>query len=356
MRIIASGYTDGYMVGLKGKTGNKGITLFDFDEKSGSLTTLSSNDASENPSFLSMSENGVLAACEKIKTCSVEGYLWDEDGKSLKKAGALSVQGTAMCHVMAWPGRKFASVSNYMTGDFAVVSLENGICPKDLVKLEPHFGVGFDSKFRQEAPHVHSTMVSPSGNYLLVADLGLDQVFVYKINCDTGDVELAPEASQLHTPPGEGPRHMAFSPDGKFYYLVTEMGCKLFCYSWDEENASFTHLQTQPLLPDDFEGFNLSADIHISSDGKFVYASNRGADSIAVFARDLKNGELSLVTHFKLDGAGPRNFCIAEDSKYLAAACQNSGDLLLYAVGDDGVPEKLLARAEMPQISFCGII
>lgn len=353
--IITSGYTDGYIVGLDGKTGNRGICVYDYNDETYELKLISENADSENPSFLHYGKKGVIAACEKVGVCHVEGYRWNT-GMRLEKAGSVAVPGTAMCHLTVWPGEKFASASNYMTGDFAVIRLEDGIRPIGLLGHYEHHGVGYDSLSRQEGPHVHSTVVSPGGNYLLVADLGLDQVFVYKLVNNDGVLEPALENSQLHTPPGEGPRHMTFSRDGKYFYLVTELGCKVFAYSWDEENGTFAHIQTLSLLPEGFEGENLSADIHISADGRFLYASNRGADDIAVFLRDSKSGLLKLLAHHKLDGQGPRNFCLDDQMKFIAVACQNSGELLIYELGKDGIPGKLLAQTEAPQISFCGIM
>lgn len=354
-KIITSGYTDGYILGLDGKTGNRGICVYDYNDETHELKLVSENAGSENPSFLHYGEKGVIAACEKVGTCHVEGYRWNGDGR-LKKVGSVAVPGSAMCHLTVWPGETFASASNYMTGDLTVIRLEDGFRPVELLGHYEHHGVGYDSTSRQEGPHVHSTVVSPSGHYLLAADLGLDQVFVYKLAKNDGVLELATEAFQLHTPPGEGPRHMTFSGDGKFFYLVTEMGCKVFAYSWDEENGAFAYLQTLPLLPEGFEGKNLSADIHISADGRFLYASNRGADSIVVFLRDSKSGLLKLLAHHQLDGQAPRNFCLDDKMKFIAVACQNSGSLLIYELGNDGIPGKLLAQSEVPQISFCGIM
>lgn len=350
-RIVASGYTDGYIVGLEGKTGNPGLALYDFDTEKNTLTLAASSDESENPSFLHPGKDGLTVVCERVAACYVEGYRFLPEG-GLEKTGSVAVPGTAMCHITLWPGGKFASVSNYMTGDFAVIRMD-GSRPLELVSLHKHQGVGFDSAFRQEGPHVHSTAVSPGGGYLMAADLGLDQVFVYKIDTDTGAVELAPESAQLHTPPGTGPRHMAFSPDGRHLYLVTEMGCRLFAYAWDETGARFTPLQEYPLLPEGFEGINLSADIHLSPDGSRVYASNRGADDIVVFARDGGSGLLTPFARHKLDGRGPRSFCLDDSMAYLAAACQSSGELLVCALEADGRPGALLARAAVPQVSFC---
>ncbi len=350
-RIIASGYTDGYIVGLEGRTGNRGISVYEFDTETNALTLVGDTDRSENPSFLHLGESGITVVCERADTCYVEGYRFLPEG-GLEKNGSVAVPGTAMCHIALWPGGRFASVSNYMTGSFAVIRMD-GSRPVELVSLTRHSGVGFLSDGRQEGPHVHQTQVSPGGGYLLAADLGLDQVFVYKIDTKTGAVELLPESAQLHTPPGTGPRHMAFSPDGRHMYLVTEMGCRLYAYSWDETAPRFTLLQEISLLPEGFDGLNLSADIHLSPDGSRVYASNRGADDIAVFARDGRSGLCVPFSRRKLDGRGPRNFCLEASMNYLAAACQSSGELLIYSLEPDGGIGPLLARAPSPQASFC---
>ncbi len=354
VKLMVSGYTDGGILGLPGKTGGKGIEVFSFEPENGALRLLSQNGGSENPSFLACTPQGVLAVCEQVGTCFLDGYRWTEGGRRLEKGAGVAVPGTAMCHVTVWPGGKYASVSNYMTGDLAVIELADGWRPARIAEHRQHTGVGYDQAFRQEGPHIHSTLVSPGGAWLLAADLGLDRIFVYRIDPKTG--RLTDGDTQLRVPEGEGPRHMAFSPDGRFLYLVTEMGSRVFAFAWKETEGRASFLQALPLLPEDFAGANLAADIHLSWDGRFLYASNRGADDIVAFAREQDSGRLRRIARHRLDGAGPRSFCLDPKGRFFAAACQGSGELLVYAMGEGGVPGRLLARAAVPQVSFCTTI
>ncbi len=347
-RLYASGYTDARILGGRGATGNPGIRVYDVGTD-GRLSLVSEQGASENPSFLAVLPGRVLAACEQIGTGHVDGYV--KSGGELKRAASLPVPGTSMCHICIWPDGRFASVSNYTTGELAVVALENGL-PKALVCMVRHRGVGFDKGGRQEGPHVHSTAVGPDGEYLYAADLGLDRVFVYRIDRATGKLRRAPAALQIRTDPGQGPRHFCFSPDGRFLYVDTEMGGRVYTYEKDAETGAFRQIRNLSVLPEGFAGANTTADVRLSPNGRVLYVSNRGADTIACLSRDAESGQLSPLCDFRLDGAGPRNFALDRAGRRMAVACQSSGDLLLYAVGENGVPAGLLAREKIPQISF----
>ena len=375
--LLASGYTDGYILGTDGKTGNPGITALVYEPGQKELKVIHENGGSENPSFLDVADGFLLAACEQVGTCHVESYrlsgcitdalngcitdaLTGNGVISLEKTGSLAVPGTAMCHVRFWPGRQYASVSNYMSGDLAVIRLDEECQPAEIACMIHHEGVGFDSTGRQEGPHVHSTILSPGGKYLLAADLGLDEISIYEIAGTKGipqqkDLFLQ-DHGKIQTPPGMGPRHMAFSPDGKFLYLVTELGWKLYTYAWDEAAGAAQFVSEDTLVPEGCPPENLSADIHLGEGGSLIYASNRGRNDIVVFRRDPVSGAPSLVGSYPVAGDGPRNFAVSEEKRLMAVACQHSGDLLLYALDEEGLPGDLLASAKIPEVSWCGFL
>jgi 6-phosphogluconolactonase len=201
---------------------------------------------------------------------------------------------------------------------------------------------------RQEAPHVHSAILAPGGSLALVADLGIDQVKLYDLDMEKGT--LAPHAvPALELKPGTGPRHMAFSPDGRFLYVVGELLSTVTVYQYDSAAQTFQEVETQPLLPADFKGQNTSADIHLTPNGKFLYASNRGHNSLAVFTVDPSSGKLSLVDHTLTQGKTPRNFAIDPTGAYLLVANQDSGSIVTFKI--DPASGKLEAAGKTTEVA-----
>ncbi len=302
------------------------IHILAFDRESGSLTMVCEDQQSENASFLSAYGETLLAVNEMTGKGCIDRYHFDPSLPGLIRTARLQVEGSALCHLHRWPASGYFSAANYMCGDFVVCRIEKNAL--QLVQQVRHSGIGADWKGRQEGPHVHSTLTTPDGKRLLAADLGLDQIFVYRIDPESGRVVLDREENQIKFPGGEGPRHMAFSADGRFLLAVTELGSKLFCFSVDE-TGKFPLVQSHTILPEGFSGKNLAADLHFSPDGRFVYASNRGADTIAAYAFDASDGRTSLVGHFPAKGRGPRNFCISPEGRYGVIANQYSGNIVV---------------------------
>jgi 6-phosphogluconolactonase len=173
--------------------------------------------------------------------------------------------------------------------------------------------------------------ISPDDRFALVADLGLDQVFIYHLNAATGGME-ANNPQFAKVAPGSGPRHLAFHPNGRFLYLINEMGSSIVTFAYDAQAGTLRELQTVSTLPKDFKGKNDDAEIQVHPSGKFVYGSNRGNDSIAVFAVDPQAGTLKLVEIVPTQGKTPRGFSIDPTGAYLIAANQNSDNMVVFRI------------------------
>ncbi|PYT30886.1 MAG: 6-phosphogluconolactonase, partial [Acidobacteria bacterium] len=189
------------------------------------------------------------------------------------------------------------------------------------------------NKERQEAPHAHCIFTSPDNHFALAADLGLDEVVVYRF--DPAHGSLTPNNPPFgKTPPGSGPRHFAFHPNGRFVYVINEIKCTLSTFSWDAAHGAMKELQTVSTLPDGYKATNddSTAELRVHPSGKFVYGSNRGHDSIAVFAVDSAKGTVTPVERVSTQGKTPRGFGVDPTGGYLIAANQDSDSLVVFRI------------------------
>jgi 6-phosphogluconolactonase len=194
-----------------------------------------------------------------------------------------------------------------------------------------HYGSSVDPE-RQTAPYAHSVNIDPDNRYALVADLGMDKVMVYRLDLEQGKlVPNDPPFASLHA--GAGPRHLAFHPNRKYVYVINELDSTMTAFSYLAEAGELSEIQTLSTLPEGYPGEQSScADIHVAPSGKFVYGSNRGHDSIAIFAVDLATGKLSLVGHESTQGKTPRNFAIDPSGTFLLAANQDSSTVVSFRI------------------------
>ena len=331
-------------VGTYTQKGSAGIYIFDFDPVTGE-TELLGTAQTPNPSFLAIHPSkkylyavNELTEFEGAPGGAVSAFAIDPHTGLLTLINQQPSHGTYPCHVTVSPDGAYAFVANYGSGSAAVypVREDGGLAPaSDIVQ---HEGSGPNPR-RQEGPHAHSVTLDPDGRRAYVADLGIDRLMIYDIASEPG--KLRP-----NTPPyvavagGSGPRHMAFHPSGRFAYLINEMGNTIIAFAYDSQTGGLQALQTVPTLPEGYEGPNTTADIHILPAGDFLYGSNRGHDSLAVYAIDQATGKLNPVGHVASGGHTPRNFAIAPVGAYLLAANQDSDNVVFFKVDPrSGMPQ-----------------
>jgi 6-phosphogluconolactonase len=323
------------MYTYKGASG--GIYIYRLDMTTGALAPLGITGGVQNPSFLALDpQHRYLYAVNETMEFDgqpgggVSAFAVDRQSGALSFINSQLTHGGAPCHVNVDQTGRFVYVANYMGGNAAVfpVRADGGLDPASAVVQ--HAGSGVNPR-RQEGPHAHSTTLDPTNTFAFVADLGIDKVMVYQLDLETGT--LPPHTQPwVEVEAGAGPRHMAFHPNGRYAYLITEMGNTIIAFAYDATQGTLGALQTVPALPEDFDGQSTCADIHVAPSGKFLYGSNRGHDSIVIYAVDPDTGLLTYVGHESTLGKTPRNFAIDPTGTYLFAANQDSDTIVTFRV------------------------
>jgi len=316
---------------------SKGIYAYRFDAATGEVTPLGLAAETTNPSFVALAPNGrFLYAVNEVgkykgpNSGGVSAFSIDRASGKLTFLNEVPSRGADPCYITVDKSGKHVLVANYTGGSVAVFPvLEDGKLGEASAFVQ-HTGKGSDPK-RQEGPHAHSIDLSPDNRFAMVDDLGLDELLVYKFDGAKGT--LAP-----HDPPfakldaGAGPRHFALHPSGKFAYVVTEMHSSVTAFSADLALGAFHPIQTVSTLPKGVSGRNDDAEIAVHPSGKFLYASNRGHDSIAVFAIDGGKGTLTPVEDTLTQGKEPRHFAIDPTGAYLFAENQKSDKVVVFRI------------------------
>ena len=307
---------------------SKGIYLADFDPATGKLSEPALAAAYQNPGFLALHPTKpVLLSVGAPKkafadgTGSVAAFAIADD-HSLTFLGEASIGSGGGCHLAVDATGGTVAVASYGDGRISTVRLDENGVPQEKVSVISNEGSGPD-KSRQEGPHAHGVYFDKTNTRLFVPDLGLDKVLFYPFDAETS--KLGSPMPPLLTAPGAGPRHMAFSPDGRHAYVINELDSTVLASSYDD--GTFAPIGAVPILPADFTGKNTTAEIEVSADGRFVYASNRGHDSIVVFRRNVNSGALRSVQHAPCGGKTPRHFKIAPGGKWLLCAHQGSNTI-----------------------------
>jgi 6-phosphogluconolactonase len=320
------------LIGTYTKGKSKGIYVYRFYAETGRLAYLNEIDDVSNPSYLCVSDNDkfVYAVNEDGKNGGVSSFTFDPVQGKLVFLNRQPSQGADPCFVSVDKDQKNVFVANYSSGSLAVlpVNADGSLKPvSQLIQDEGH-GVNKD---RQEGPHVHMALLSPDEKYLLYNDLGTDKVNIMRYHASH------PQPLTPATPPfvsiadGEGPRHIVFSNDKKHAYLVTEMGSAVHAFDYD--NGKLKEVQSITLLRDGFKGQTAGAAIHISPDGRFLYASNRlETNEISVYAIDPDSGHLIFVQRTTSFGKNPRDFAIDPNGNFLVAANQDSDSIFVYRI------------------------
>ncbi len=321
-------------VGTYTGRGSKGIYAFEFNLRTGEASQPRLVAETPDPSFLAIHPNAqFLYAVNEIwsggKEGSVSAFAIQPDG-SLKFLNQQSSKGVGPCHLTVDKTGKFVLVVNYGSGSVAVFPvLPDGRLGEAVCTIQ-HEGKSVNPQ-RQEGPHAHSINLDPANKFAIVADLGIDKLLVYRFDAVKGVLEPN-DPPFATTAPGAGPRHTSFHPNGKFLYAINELNSTVTAYSYDAAKGVLTELQTVSTLPEGFAGNNTTAEVQVHPSGKFLYGSNRGHDSIAIFAIDEATGRLTPTGHQPTQGKTPRNFGIDPTGTYLFAANQDSDNIVVFRI------------------------
>jgi 6-phosphogluconolactonase len=318
-------------VGTYTRGGSRGIYAFRF-QSSGKLVPLGLAAESSSPSFLAEHPNHkfLYAVNEAGREGKVSAFAIDAKTGKLSPLNDVSSGGSGPCHLAVDKTGKWLTVANYGDGSMAVIPVQaDGRlgAPAQVIK---NTGSSANPQ-RQRGPHAHQVVFSPDNKYLLLADLGLDKIFVYRFDAAGGKLTPNdPEAGKVE--PGAGVRHFAFHPNGRAVFAINEIGNTVTAFHWDPAKGTLTSYQTVPTLPASFKGNNSTAEIVVDRSGAHVYGSNRGHDSIALFAVDKSKLTLTPVDHAPTLGKTPRNFTLDPSGKFLLAANQDSSDITVFKV------------------------
>lgn len=324
-------------IGTYTKEGSEGIYAARFDA-SGGLLSLTGHTASvKNPSLLCADRAGrfLYSVSEVADTAgkpsgAVTALAIDAETGELTQLNSVMSQGQGPCHVAIDATGRTVLVANYRSGTIAALPVQADGSLGDASCSIQHSGSSAHPR-RQAGPHAHSFTVAPGNRFAYAADLGIDKLVGYRLDAGAATLTALPEATAAVTP-GSGPRHVAFHPRTPHVYLVNELSNTVTVFAWDSESGALKEIQTVGTLPEDFEGENTTADIHCSGDGRFVYASNRGHDSVAVFRVAPDDGTLTLAGTAFCGGKTPRNFALDPTGMWLLCANQDSDNVVVFRI------------------------
>lgn len=314
------------------KTASKGIYAFRFDDSTGVLTSSGLVAETPNPSFLTASANGrYVYAVNELQTFggepsgSVTAFAADPATGKLTELNVQPTKGAAPCHLVLDKSGRFLAVANYSGGNYSLfpVSADGRLQPAaNVVAGQPAEGGGAKALG-------HMVGFDSDNKYLITADKGLNQMLVFRFDAKTG--QLTPNGTPpVMLPPGSGPRHYAFHPGGRWVFTISEQGATITTFAWDAKTGSLTARSSVPTRPADVKTGS-TAEIHVHKSGRFVYGSNRGHDSIAVFSVG-NDGALTLVEYEPTRGQTPRNFSLDPSGRWLIAGNQRSDTLAVFSI------------------------
>ncbi len=329
-----------YRVYIGTYTGGKsqGIYTALFDASGGTLSQVELAAKTTNPSFLAIHPNrkwlysvGEVSDFGPKRQGAVSAYAIDAESGRLELLNQQGSGGSGPCHLSLDSKGQSVLVANYGSGSIAALPVEQGGKLREAASVVQHRG-GSVNPQRQAGPHAHQIVVPPGDKFALVCDLGLDKVMSYQFNPAKALLEPN-EPPSASVPAGAGSRHLAVHPNGKLLFVANEMGSTVSAFSYDKKRGALKILETDSTLPSDHPVKNSScAEIEVHPSGKFLYVSNRGQDSIAVFAIDSRTGKLSVVQHQSTLGKTPRHFAIAPGGKWLLAENQDSDNIVVFAL------------------------
>ncbi len=345
--VFAGTYTEPILFGtgqvLQGK--GRGIYMLRLNVDTGALEPCGLAEGVINPSYLAIHPSGrFLYAVNELKqfegaaTGSVSAFALDGESGTLAPLNKQPTHGTDPCHLAIDPSGKWLLVANFASGSVCVLPIrEDGWLgdPTDVVR---HHGSSVDPR-RQAGPHAHAVTFDRTGRYVFVPDLGMDKVMVYDL--DAAEGKLAPNAVPwFQAPPGSGPRQLVMHPAAGFAYLINELDSTMMALRVDLARGALHEIQTLSTLPDGYAGSSFCAEAQITPSGRFLYGSNRGHDSIVMYAVNQAEGTLTCIGHESTQGRIPRNFTVDPGGAYVLVANQDSDNIVVFSI--DGATGRLI--------------
>lgn len=349
----ASGTVLAY-IGTYTRGESEGIYCYRLNPDTGALSLVGTTGGVKNPSFVALRPGGrFLYSVSEVGDVEgrpgggVSAFALDPATGALTPLNQQSSGGQGPCHVNVDHTGRYVFVANYGSGSTAMLPIlaDGSLGPAS--DFHQHTGSSADPR-RQAGPHAHSANLAPDNSVVFVCDLGLDKVLAYRL--DLAGAKFPPNDPPFATlHPGAGPRHMTFDPAGRFAYVINELDSTMTVFSYDAARGALSEVQTITTLPEGFEGKNSPADVHISADGRFLYGSNRGHDSIVTYAVDAGSGKLSVVGHTSAEGEFPRNFGIDPSGRWMYVLNQNTNNIVVYGINaKTGMPEPTGDQLQVP--------
>ncbi|MCC9136801.1 lactonase family protein [Pontibacter silvestris] len=325
-------------VGTYAEPDSESIFLYSLNPESGELTCVSAAKGGENPSFLVLDgERQYLYAVNETmeyegqNSGAVSAFSVDEKSGNLTFLNKVASKGGAPCHISVDEANKTVLVANYMGGNVAAFQIQENGQLSEASDIEQHTGTGPNQE-RQEAPHAHYIAPDPQNKFVISVDLGADKVLAYRLDSNSGALTPNEPATAYTSKPGTGPRHLAFHPNGRYAYVINELNSTMTALTYDANKGTFTETETVSTIPAGFNENNQCAEVKVSPDGKFLYGSNRGHNSIVVYAINESTGKLSVVQHVGTNGDWPRDFAIDQTGNVLLVANERSNNIVSFKI------------------------
>lgn len=329
------------------------IQAFHLDPESGALESAARTGDIGNPFFMALSsDHKFLYAVHAEKfggdeNEEVAAYSIENGEGKLRLLNRQPSHGTATCYLDIDDSGKALVLANYSSGNVASLPVAEDGSLKEAASIVQHEGSSANPK-RQKGPNAHSIVVSPDNRFVYAADLGIDKILCYRLDAEAGKISSNAEHPFAALAPGSGPRHLSFHPDGKHLYAINELLNTITVYSYASDSGVLTEVQTISTLPGDFDGVTHTADLKITPDGKYLYGTNRGHDSIAAY-RIGEDRKLTLIGIVPSLGKGPQNLAITADGKWLLCANLPDSNVVVFAI--DSESGKIKAAGEPVEIT-----
>jgi len=321
---------------LQGK--GAGIHVFRFDPVTGVLAAAAVVQGVRNPSYIAFDPARRFLYCvnefkqyEGKPSGAVSAFRIDRASGTLAHLNSKASHGTDPCHLVVDATGRHVLVANFASGSVCVLPIQTDGALGDASQVIQHEGAGIDPT-RQAGPHPHAVTIDGANRFVFVPDLGIDKVMIYAFDAATGTLSPNPEQRWIATAPGAGPRQLVMHPAGNFAYLINELNSTVTAYRYNQARGTLAELQTISTLPAGFAGRSTCAEVQIAPSGRFLYGSNRGHDSIAVFAIDCSSGLMCTCGHESTRGRVPRHFILSADGTHMVAANQDTDDLYTFRV------------------------